>query len=58
MQRRDLEQQMLDSASFNANDSAVRAVPQRLGAVIKQIETLEERWLEIGAQLESAGSQN
>jgi len=33
-------------------------VPQRLGAVIKQIETLEERWLEIGAQLESAGSQN
>ena len=58
MQRRELEQQMLDSASFNANDSAVRAVPQRLGAVIKQIETLEERWLEIGAQLESAGSQN
>ena len=58
MQRRELEQQMLDSAAFNANDSAVRAVPQRLGAVIKQIETLEERWLEIGAQLESAGSQN
>ncbi len=58
MQRRELEQQMLDSASFNANDSAVRAVPQRLGAVIKQIETLEERWLEIGSQLESAGSQN
>ena len=57
-QRRELEQQMLDSASFNANDSTVRAVPQRLGAVIKQIETLEERWLEIGAQLESAGSQN
>ena len=57
-QRRELEQQMLDSASFNANDSAVRAVPQRLGAVIKQIETLEERWLEIGSQLESAGSQN
>ena len=58
MQRRELEQQMLDSASFNANDSTVRAVPQRLGAVIKQIETLEERWLEIGSQLESAGSQN
>ncbi len=57
-QRRELEQQMLDSASFNANDSTVRAVPQRLGAVLKQIETLEERWLEIGAQLESAGSQN
>jgi ATP-binding cassette subfamily F protein 3 len=57
-QRRELEQQMLDSASSGASDSTVRAAPQRLGAVIKQIEALEERWLEIGGQLESAGSQN
>ena len=57
-QRRELEQQMLDSASSGASDSTVRAAPQRLGAVIQQIEALEERWLEIGAQLESAGSQN
>jgi hypothetical protein len=49
---------MLDSASSGASDSTVRAAPQRLGAVIKQIEALEERWLEIGGQLESAGSQN
>ena len=58
MQRRELEQQMLDSASSGASDSTVRAAPQRLGAVIQQIEALEERWLEIGGQLESAGSQN
>ena len=57
-QRRELEQQMLDSASSGASDSTVRAAPQRLGAVIQQIEALEERWLEIGGQLESAGSQN
>ncbi|MEY3975068.1 MAG: transporter ATP-binding protein [Pseudomonadota bacterium] len=55
-QRRELEQEMLDSASSSTGDAAVRGVPQRLGAVVKQLEALEERWLEIGGQLESAAA--
>ena len=57
-QRRELEQQMLAAASSGSSDSSLRTTPQRLGAVIKQIEALEERWLEIGAQLESASSRD
>ena len=55
-QRRELEQQMLDAASSNSSDPAMRTVPQRLGVLVKQIETLEERWLELGAELEAAAS--
>jgi ATP-binding cassette subfamily F protein 3 len=57
-QRRELEQQMLDAASSSSGDSSLRTAPQRLGAVIKQIESLEERWLEIGSQLESPSSRD
>lgn len=57
-QRRELEQQMLDAASSSSGDSSLRTAPQRLGAVIKQIESLEERWLEIGSQLESSSSRD
>ena len=55
-QRRELEQQMINAASFNASDPAMRSVPQRLGVLVKQIEKLEERWLELGAELEAATS--
>ena len=51
-QRRELEQQMLDAASSSSGDSSLRTAPQRLGAVTKQIESLEERWLENVSRLE------
>lgn len=57
-QRRELEQQLLAAASSGSDDSSRRTAPQRLGAVTKQIEALEERWLEIGAQLESASARD
>jgi ATP-binding cassette subfamily F protein 3 len=57
-QRRELEQQLLTAASSGSDDSSRRTAPQRLGAVTKQIAALEERWLEIGAQLESASSRD
>ncbi|MGA1423618.1 MAG: ATP-binding cassette domain-containing protein [Steroidobacteraceae bacterium] len=55
-QRRELEQQIINAASSNASDPAMRSVPQRLGVLVKQIEKLEERWLELGAELEAATS--
>lgn len=55
-QRRELEQQIINAASSNASDPAMRSVPQRLGVLVKQIEALEERWLELGAELEAATS--
>ena len=55
-QRRELEQQIINAASSNASDPAMRSVPQRLGVLVKQIEKLEERWLELGAELEAARS--
>jgi hypothetical protein len=47
---------MLDAAASSSNDPAIRTVPQRLGVLGKQIDALEERWLELGALLEAAAS--
>jgi ATP-binding cassette subfamily F protein 3 len=55
-ERRELEQRMLDAAASSSNDPAIRTVPQRLGVLGKQIDALEERWLELGALLEAAAS--
>ncbi len=63
-ERRDLEARLADPALYAQSADAdrsraggtARELPLRHGRLIERIAALEERWLELGEQLESAGS--
>jgi ATP-binding cassette subfamily F protein 3 len=49
-----METQLADPAFYARSDDEARSVPRRHGELLARIAALEERWLELGEELEAA----
>jgi hypothetical protein len=53
-ERAAMEARLADPAFYAAADPAVKTLPLQHAALLRRIEDLENRWLELGSRLEAS----